>query len=199
MLQWRKNLVTLEYIINHARNRSYMSGIERDQNRIKETQEVFTPTAMVRDLLEQLPDDMFIDPNQTFIDNSCGDGQFLSEALIRKLTLTGKTEFTEHEFEQVLSTIYGVDLMPDNVNECRKRLLCGQENLEHIVNKNVTCANGIGNLKSLAEKEKQKKLVEKKKREKKKLKLKKEQQEKAKLEILKKFITHDTILDNTET
>jgi hypothetical protein len=197
--QWRKNLVTLEHIVNHARNRSYMSGVERDQNRIKETQEVFTPTIMVQDLLDQLPEDIFLDPNQTFIDNSCGDGQFLSEALIRKLTLTGKTEFTDQEFEQALSTIYGVDLMPDNVNECRKRLLCGQEQLEHIVEKNITCANGIGNLKSLAEKEKQKKLLEKKKREKKKEKLKKQQQEKEKLEILKKFITHETILDNTNS
>ena len=45
---------------------------------------------------------------RTFIDNSCGDGQFLSEVLIRKLE-------SGIDFEQALKTIYGVDLMPDNV------------------------------------------------------------------------------------
>ena len=41
------------------------------------------------------------------------------------------------DFEQALSTIYGVDLMEDNVEEARTRLLCGREDLRHIVNKNI--------------------------------------------------------------
>ena len=59
------------------------------------------------------------------IDPSCGDGQFLGEILIRKME-NGST------FDQALSTIYGVDLMQDNVDECRKRLLCGSQNPKHI-------------------------------------------------------------------
>jgi hypothetical protein len=46
-------------------------------------------------------------------------------------------------FEQALSTIYGVDLMIDNVDLCRERLLCGREDLRHIVEKNIVCYNGL--------------------------------------------------------
>jgi type I restriction-modification system DNA methylase subunit len=113
-----------------------MSGVERDQLRVKETQEVFTPTSMVQQALDLMPTELFSDPDQKFIDNSCGDGQFLSEALIRKME-NGLT------FEQALSTIYGVDLMQDNVDLCRERLLCGQEHLQHIVEKNIICHNAL--------------------------------------------------------
>jgi hypothetical protein len=36
--------------IQHTRNREYMSGVERDQLRIKQTAEVFTPTPMVQEM-----------------------------------------------------------------------------------------------------------------------------------------------------
>ena len=126
----------LSKAIHHARNREYMSGIERDKLRTKATGEVFTPTPLVQEILDQLPQESFTDPTKTFLDPSCGDGQFLSEVLIRKL---------EHDipFEQALSTIYGVDLMPDNVKICQDRLLCGQEHLRHIVEKNIVCHDAL--------------------------------------------------------
>ncbi len=123
-------------VIDHIRNRTYMGGVERDQLRVKATGEVFTPTELVREMLEQIPIDQFTDPDKTFLDNSCGDGQFLGEVLIRKME-NGST------FEQALSTIYGVDLMPDNVDECRKRLLCGQTHLQHIVERNIVCHDAL--------------------------------------------------------
>jgi hypothetical protein len=126
----------LNDVINHARNREYMSGVERDKLRVKATGEVFTPAPLVQEILDQLPIDQFQDPTKTFLDNSCGDGQFLSEVLIRKME-NGST------FEQALSTIYGVDLMQDNVDLCRDRLLCGQENLRHIVENNIVCADAL--------------------------------------------------------
>jgi len=126
----------LETIVNHIRNRDYMSGVERTQQRIKATGEVFTPTELVQEMLDQLPLEVFTDPTKTFLDNSCGDGQFLGEVLIRKME-NGST------FEQALSTIYGVDLMPDNVAECRKRLLCGRKDLEHIVQTNIVCHDAL--------------------------------------------------------
>jgi hypothetical protein len=46
-------------------------------------------------------------------------------------------------FEQALSTIFGTDLMIDNVDQCRERLLCGQEHLRHIVEKNIVCADAL--------------------------------------------------------
>jgi len=113
-----------------------MSGVERDRNRVKATGEVFTPTALVQEILDQMDPELFRDPAKTFLDNSCGDGQFLSEVLIRKLE-------NGHDFETALGTIYGVDLMPDNVEECRRRLLCGHNELRHIVEQNIVCADGL--------------------------------------------------------
>jgi len=126
----------LNDIINHCRNREYMSGVERDKIRTKATGEVFTPTPLVQEMLDRLLPDVFTDPEKTFLDNSWGDGQFLSELLIRKIE-AGST------FEQALSTIYGVDLMPDNVKLCQDRLLCGHEHLRHIVEQNIVCADAL--------------------------------------------------------
>jgi len=123
-------------IIDHLRNREYMSGVEREHNRVKATGEVFTPTPLVQEMLDQFEPEMFADPDKTFLDPSCGDGQFLSEVLIRKLE-------SGIDFEQALSTIYGVDLMPDNVKLCQDRLLCGREDLRHIVEQNIVCHDGL--------------------------------------------------------
>ena len=126
----------LNRIINHIRNRSYMSGIEREQSRVQTTGEVFTPTPTVQKILDKLSLDLFTNPNKTYLDSSCGDGQFLGEVLIRKVE-------NGIDFEQALSTIYGVDLMQDNVDLCRERLLCGQEHLRPIVEQNIVCANAL--------------------------------------------------------
>ena len=128
--------LTLEEVIDHIRNRSYMSGVQRTQTRVKSTGEVFTPTELVREVLENMDIEKFKDPNRTFLDPACGDGQFLGEVLIRKME-NGST------FEQALSTIYGVDLMQDNVDECRKRLLCGRTDLAHIVERNIVCHDAL--------------------------------------------------------
>jgi hypothetical protein len=120
-----------------------MSGITRDSARVKATAEVFTPTKDVQRYLDLLPQELFLDINEYFLDYACGDGQFLSEALIRKLESLGKEEITDAEFEQALSTIYGVDLMIDNVDLCRERLLCGQEQFRHIVEQNIQCRNAL--------------------------------------------------------
>jgi len=126
----------LSEVIDHIRNRTYMSGVERDRLRVKVTGEVFTPTPLVQEMLEKLPMEQFTDPAKTFLDPSCGDGQFLGEILIRKME-NGST------FEQALFTTYGVDLMQDNVDLCRERLLCGREDLRHIVEQNIVCADAL--------------------------------------------------------
>jgi hypothetical protein len=116
-----------------------MSGLERDATRVKATGEVFTPTTRVQqelDKIEKIQPNSFIDPSNTFIDPGCGDGQFLGEVLIRKIK-------NGIAFETALSTIYGVDLMPDNVKLCQDRLLCGQEHLRHLVEKNIVCADAL--------------------------------------------------------
>jgi len=128
--------------IEHARNREYMSGVERDKLRIKQTAEVFTPTSLVQEMLNKLEQQnptLFLDPNKTFLDNSSGDCQFLSEVVIRKM------EKSECTLEQALKTTYGVELMEDNVNECKKRLSGPNPTPEilEIVNKNIVCHDAL--------------------------------------------------------
>jgi hypothetical protein len=118
-----------------------MSGVERDTARIKTTGEVFTPTDRVQkelDKIEKIQPNSFNDPLRTFIDPGCGDGQFLGEVLIRKIE-NGST------FKEALSTIYGVDIMIDNVDLCRKRLLCNSSDPEliTIVEKNIQCRDAL--------------------------------------------------------
>jgi hypothetical protein len=113
-----------------------MSGVERDKLRIKETAEIFTPTQLVQDILDEMEKEdstLFSDPTKTFLDNSCGDGQFLSEVVIRKMERSGCS------LEQALSTTYGVELMEDNINECRTRLAGPDptERIMEIINNNI--------------------------------------------------------------
>jgi hypothetical protein len=128
--------------IKHVRERVYMEGIERDEDRVQMTAEVFTKTELVMEILdgiEQSNPELFNDPTKTFIDNCCGDGQFLSEIVIRKMERNGSTLI------QALSTTYGVELMEDNVLECKKRL-AGPNPTEEIIqllNKNIVHGNAL--------------------------------------------------------
>ncbi len=113
-----------------------MSGVERNKLRIKSTGEIFTPTLLVQEILDKLPLELFTDTTKTYLDPSCGDGQFLGEILIRKIE-------NGIDFEQALKTIYGVDIMQDNIDLCRERLLCGQEHLRPVVEQNIVCADAL--------------------------------------------------------
>jgi hypothetical protein len=125
--------------INHARNFGYMSGIERDRLRQKKTAEVFTPTPLVQEMLDNLSQELFEDFTKTFLDPSCGDGQFLSEVVIRKMEKSGCT------LEQALSTTYGVELMEDNVKLCKERLAGPNPTQEilDIIDRNIVCADAL--------------------------------------------------------
>ena len=127
-----------EYV-EHARNFKYMSGIERDTLRTKQTAEVFTPTKLVQEMLDGMNQELFENPEKTFLDNSCGDGQILSEVVIRKMERSGC------DLEKALSTTYGVDLMPDNIELCRKRLQGPNptESIIKILNNNIVCADAL--------------------------------------------------------
>jgi hypothetical protein len=110
-----------------------------DRSRVKGFGEVFTPTNLVKfvlDLLEKYDPNSLKNPENTFIDSMCGNGQFLKEFLERK-KIHGST------VEQALSTIYGVEIMQNNVNLCRERLLSGQESFQNIVERNIICADAL--------------------------------------------------------
>lgn len=94
---------------------SYMGEIDRDQYRIKETAEIFTPTDLVVDMLQKTDLDCFL-PGKTVLDPACGDGQFLCAIKWIKILIHKMNEF------DALKDIYGVDIMRDNVDLCKKRL-----------------------------------------------------------------------------
>lgn len=136
------NVIKINDYINHARNFDYMSGIERDRLRQKETHEIFTPTWYIQQILdeeEKRSSDMFTDWTKTYMDNSCGDGQILSEVVIRKMERSGCS------LEQALSTTYGVELMEDNVQLCKERLAGPNPNsvIIDILDRNIVCADAL--------------------------------------------------------
>lgn len=91
------------------------SEIERSDERIKETQEVFTPMDLVESMIDDISVDILKDPSSTFIDNSAGCGNFLI-ALKNRLC-----EY--HTEEHVLNhMIYAVETMEDNHKELCARL-----------------------------------------------------------------------------
>jgi len=129
------NEITQKLILQ-LKSKEYMHGIIRSKDRVKQTGEIFTPTKLVRQELDKCPQTIFAKIDQTFLDPSCGDGQFLAEVLIRKLE-------NNIPYDQALSTIYGVDLMADNIKLCQDRLLCNQEQYRHIVENNIVCADAL--------------------------------------------------------
>jgi len=100
---------------NRMDDHSYMGEINRDEYRVKVTAEVFTPTDLVIRMLRECGADKFT-PGKTVLDPACGDGQFLVAVKWVKVLFHGMTE------SDALNDIYGVDLMRDNVDLCKKRL-----------------------------------------------------------------------------
>ena len=97
--------------------------LEDDRTDIREerhhiTQEDFTPQSVVDDMLLKLPEETFTDFSKTVIDPSCGIGNFLVAILERRL---GHCE-SQDDAIKAMRTLYGVELMADNVEECRNRL-----------------------------------------------------------------------------
>lgn len=85
------------------------------KERQSKTAEVFTPAWLVDEMLDKLPEEVW-EKGKTFLDPACGNGNFLIAVLYRKIQ-------KGHNPLQSLNSIYGVDIMPDNIQECRIRLL----------------------------------------------------------------------------
>jgi len=109
----------------------------RSKVRVKELGEVFTPAALVSEMLDKLPADCWL-PEKTWLEPSCGTGNFLVQILERKLK-------AGHPPLQALSTIYGVDIMEDNIQIARARLLemCPVAGAEAILHKNIVVADAL--------------------------------------------------------
>jgi hypothetical protein len=80
---------------------------DRD-DRKKDTGEVFTPPDLVNEMLDRLNIDWCNPPqDKTFLDPTCGSGNFLIELARRRIPL---------------ENIYGVDFMSDNIETTKRRL-----------------------------------------------------------------------------
>jgi len=88
---------------------------KKRQQRCKQTAEVFTPADFVNEILDKLPEESLY-PGKTVCDPACGNGNMLIEVLKFKLN-------KGHDPLQSLGDIYGADIMQDNIQECRIRLL----------------------------------------------------------------------------
>lgn len=96
-------------------NQEVGSTIERSDERIKVTQEVFTPMELVEYMIDDIDIELLKDPESTFIDNSAGCGNFLVGLKQRLLQYHSE----DHILENML---YAVEMMEDNHKELCNRL-----------------------------------------------------------------------------
>ena len=99
----------------------------KSRQRVTERGEVFTAEREVNAMLDLVKQETErIDSR--FLEPACGNGNFLVEILRRKLEVIRRQyqkQLGELELQTTiaLSSIYGVDIMKDNVEECCQRLL----------------------------------------------------------------------------
>jgi hypothetical protein len=99
----------------------------KSKQRVADHGEVFTPAPMVEAMLDLVKDESErIDSR--FLEPACGSGNFLVPVLKRKLATVqaryGKNDFEmRHHALVALMSIYGIELLGDNVAECRENLL----------------------------------------------------------------------------
>ena len=105
-----------------------MDGI-KSKDRVKEHGEVFTPDTLVNDMLDLVEEGInteelwkFIDT--TYLEPSCGNGNFLLRILDRKLEAVQKLSNEQWVIGLVhsLCSIYAIDIQEDNVVESKERL-----------------------------------------------------------------------------
>jgi hypothetical protein len=99
----------------------------RSKKRVADHGEVFTPRWLVENMLDLVRDEtQRIDSR--FLEPACGSGNFLVPVLQRKLAAVeakyGRSEFERRQFAMLaLMCIYGIELLVDNIAECRANLL----------------------------------------------------------------------------
>jgi hypothetical protein len=99
----------------------------KSKQRIADHGEVFTPAWMVDAMLDLVKDETErIDSR--FLEPACGSGNFLVPVLRRKLAAVefkyGRNDFEKRHYALLaLMCVYGIELLPDNIVECRENLL----------------------------------------------------------------------------
>ena len=92
------------------------SNYVKSKERKDENGEVFSPAYIIDEMLELLPKGILEDSSKTFLDPTCGNGNILVQILKRRIELGLDPTAS-------CNTLYGVDIMQDNIDEAKIRLL----------------------------------------------------------------------------
>lgn len=131
-------------IIEKIINQDYAS-VERVSRRKSgiSTNEFFTPFSIVDRMCAKVSPEEWADPDKTFLEPSFGNGNFLVYIIYKRIS-SGLT------WQQTLSTLYGVELMEDNVQEAKERICELLDKMEvkydkaeamSIMDKNLVCSD----------------------------------------------------------
>ena len=96
-------------------NETVGSTVERTDDRIKETGEVFTPPELCAKMVSEIPLSVLQNKNSTFLDNSAGSGNFLLALQTELLKYHDLTHINDN-------MLYAIELMEDNHTEMCNRL-----------------------------------------------------------------------------
>ena len=109
----------------------------------KSTAEFFTPYEIVKKMAEKVSEEVWADPTKTFCEPCFGNGQFLLYIIWKRLTCG-------IEVKQVFETLYGVELMADNVAETKERIFnllntmqvkYNKEEIQQILDEHLVCSD----------------------------------------------------------
>ena len=141
-----------------------MSPQTKSKQRIRDHGEVFTAEREVKAMCDLVKDECDrIDSR--FLEPACGNGNFLAEILTRKLATVKKLyKSNPYDYERyavlAVTSIYGVEILADNAEECRKRLFAlwnkeyaavckksaneeTREAVRYVLSKNILCGNAL--------------------------------------------------------
>lgn len=104
-----------------------LPSLVKSKQRVADHGEVFTPPEIVNAMIDLVRTEAErIDSR--FLEPACGSGNFLAPVLERKLAVVdaryGRSHFERRNYSLLaLMSIYGIEILSDNVAECRQNLL----------------------------------------------------------------------------
>ena len=133
-------MITLQQLIDDYESPNTKTRKERR----KKTNEFYTPYSIVKKMMDKISSEDWADTKKTFLEPSFGDGNFIIGILYRRIVEHGI------DWKTTLETLYGVELMQDNVDETKERIidLLNKLNIEYdkdavyeIMNRNLVCSD----------------------------------------------------------
>ena len=131
---------SIQQFIDH----DYETDVRKDRRKGNGgTQEFFTPFSIVQKMCDKIPDSDWADPEKTWLEPCMGDGNFVCYITWNRI---------QHgiDWQTALKTLYGVELMFDNVLECHDRVIdlltklgieFDERTARKIMKKNLVCSD----------------------------------------------------------